>query len=89
MPLSADDRKTALAAKRVSQGTIARALGVSHSLVCHVVAGRRWMGDDGRRVVEYVANVLELPVEEAFPEAHKDRAGKPYRKDRLTPDSAA
>lgn len=87
MPLNAADRKTALAAKRVSMGAVSRTLGVSHSLVSHVIAGRRWMGTDGRRVVEYVSELLELPVEEAFPEAHRDRAGKPYRK--AVPDSAA
>jgi transcriptional regulator with XRE-family HTH domain len=61
------ERKTALAAKKITQADIAAACQVHPSLVSHVIAGRRWMGSEGRKVLNYIADQLGLPVEEVFP----------------------
>lgn len=44
--------------RRVSQAALARKLGVSRGLVCHVIAGRRHHGG----VQKALADLLELPV---------------------------
>ena len=69
MAFTRTDRKAALIALELSQSTIARACGCDTTLVCHVLAGRRWMGPAGRRVMAYVAWKLKLPILDVFPYA--------------------
>ena len=67
MPFSRLDRKVALTRLSVTNQDIAAALGVHASLVSHVIAGRRWEGKDGRRVMQHVADLIGAPVGEVFP----------------------
>lgn len=68
MPLSPTERKSLLADRHITQGEIARELRVTPSLVCHVMAGRRYWGRDTRRIMEHIAKRVEQPVEDVFPE---------------------
>ncbi|HKW09739.1 MAG TPA: hypothetical protein VJO33_05120 [Gemmatimonadaceae bacterium] len=62
------DRKAELARRAITNRHIAKDLGVSETLVSHVIAGRRVTGQDAKRVTEWIAEKLGTPVELAFPE---------------------
>lgn len=68
MPMAPLDRKVALIRLRVSHQEIAAACGVDRSLISHVVAARRTTGEDARRVMQWIADRLGLPLAVVFPE---------------------
>jgi len=67
MGFSRLDRKVALLKIGWNQRQIARAVGVHWSLVSHVLAGRRWMGTDAHRIMEFIAAKAGVPVGTFFP----------------------
>lgn len=88
MPFSRLDRKAALLRIGKSNKDIADACGVDHTLVSHVLAGRRWTSPGARRVMDYVAGLLGAPVTEVFPGAERRRPGDRRRGDQ-SPESKA
>lgn len=74
MPFSRLDRKAALLRIGKSNKDIADVCGVDHTLVSHVLAGRRWTSTAARKVMAYVAELLGAPVGEVFP-GHERRHG--------------
>lgn len=71
MGFSRLDRKVALLKIGMNQRMIGDALGIESSLVSHVLAGRRWMGSDARRVMNFIADKTGVPVEEFFPGSNR------------------
>lgn len=67
MRFSPNLRKAALVQAGISMTEIAHQLGVSGSLVSHVVAGRKQTGPDARRVMGEIARLVGRPVHEVFP----------------------
>lgn len=67
MAFSTLDRKVALLKSGINQRMVADACGVDFTLVSHVIAGRRWLGTDARRVMMYIARKTGVPVKEFFP----------------------
>lgn len=67
MGFSRLDRKVALVTINMNNRMIAETLKVDASLVSHVLAGRRWMGADSRRIMNFVADKVGIPVAEFFP----------------------
>lgn len=67
MGFSRLDRKVALLKIGMNQRMVGDAIGVESSLVSHVLAGRRWMGKDARRVMNFLAIKVGVPVVEMFP----------------------
>jgi transcriptional regulator with XRE-family HTH domain len=73
MPLSAEDRKAKVKARKGLQRSIARRLKVSETHVSLVVAGQR---DASDRVKKEIARRLKLPVEEVFPAENHAAVGQ-------------
>lgn len=71
MPLSAEDRKAKVKARKGLQRSIARRLGLSETHISLVVAGEREGSD---RVKREIARRLRLPVEEVFPDSPSNTA---------------
>ena len=71
MPITAVDRKVLLLKAGVSQMQIAIDCGVDPTIVTHVMAGRFLTSPRGRKVVEHIAQLLDMPVEHLFPEIGK------------------
>lgn len=71
MTLTTRLRKMELMRKGVTQREIAGACDVDESLVSHVIAGRRASGDDGRKVMAYIAKLIGAPLTEVFPQADR------------------
>lgn len=69
MALMPADRKAELARRLKTQQAIADATGEDFTLVSHVIAGRRLTSPGAQKIMVYVAGVLGLPIQEAFPEA--------------------
>lgn len=74
MPFSRVDRKTALLRSGVTQVQIAEACEVDITLVCHVMAGRRWTSPGSLKVMRYVAEKFGAPVSEVFPGVDREVA---------------
>jgi transcriptional regulator with XRE-family HTH domain len=64
---SRHDRKAALYRSGKSGKQIADELGVSPELVSAVIAGRRVDGPSARRVMERLAEIFGVPIDEVFP----------------------
>lgn len=64
MPLSVEDRKAKLKARRGLQKRIAQKLGVSQGHLSLVISGKRPPTDREKREI---ARRLKLPIEEVFP----------------------
>lgn len=67
MGLTPLDRKTALRKVRLTQKMVGEACHTDVSLVSHVIAGRRWMGQDARRIMDYICDKTDIPIEKMFP----------------------
>lgn len=67
MPFSKLTRKVALLQLNMTNVQIGKDLGVDPSLVSHVIAGRRYGGDDAQRVIRHIASLIGAPVDEVFP----------------------
>lgn len=74
MVMTAADRKAELVRKSKSQQGIADATGENFTLVSHVIAGRRLESPGARKIMAYIAGVLDLPIEDVFPEATQKTA---------------
>lgn len=61
------DRKIILLRAGKTQVQIADECGVDFTLVNHVVAGRRLTSTSARKVMEYIARLAGLQVDEVFP----------------------
>ena len=75
-PMDTLGRKIAFLTLGLSQADIARQCDVDMSLVCHIMAGRRWRGPAGRRVMTAIAEALNLPITVVFPGSDRRKAGK-------------
>ena len=67
MAFSRVDRKIALLKTGWNNVKVADHLGVDRTLVSHVIAGRRWMGRDARKIMQFLAHRFGVPLVEAFP----------------------
>jgi transcriptional regulator with XRE-family HTH domain len=75
MGFSRLDRKMALLKIGMNQRRIAEALGIDASLVSHVLAGRRWMGTDSRKIMNFISEKVGVPVAEFFPGSERRHGG--------------
>ncbi len=76
------DRKVALVLAGWNNKRIGEALSVDPSLVSHVIAGRRWQGKQGRRVMAYIAGIIGQSVTDVFPGSdRRKRGGKSSKPD--------
>lgn len=73
MSVSAVDRKIVLLKAGKTQTNVADECGVDPSLVTHVIAGRKLSSPAAKKVMEYIANLADVPVENLFP-LEPDRA---------------
>lgn len=67
MTLSTVDRKILLMKAGKSQVDVADECGVDPSLVTHVIAGRKLTSPAAQKVMEYIAHLTGLQVDEVFP----------------------
>lgn len=72
-PMSADDRRAELRRRKTTLQQIGDAVGggVDFTLVSHVIAGRRLSSPHAPKIMTYIAGVLAVPVDIAFPEYQK------------------
>lgn len=68
LSLPARHRKAGLAMAGVRIQDVADTCGVDHSLVSRVMVGERLTAPQSKKVMEYVARLMKVPVSEAFPE---------------------
>jgi len=78
MGMTRVDRKVALLRIGKRHTEIARDCGVDLSVVSHVISGKRWTGPQARKVMQHIANILGMPLDEVFPGWNR-RAGKDRR----------
>lgn len=76
-PMNAMARKNAVRLAGLTQKQIAEAVGVDQGMVCHVLNGNKgWQGPKGRRIMEFIAERLGLPVTTVFP--FSERRKRPF-----------
>jgi hypothetical protein len=67
MAFSHVDRKQALHNIGLTQRQISQVCQTDVTLVSHVLVGRRWLGKDARRIMEYIVNRTSIPIDTFFP----------------------
>lgn len=67
------NRKVMLKSANIYQSDVARATDTSQALVSRVLSGQRWMGEDARRVMDFIAFSLNTDVASLFPESTRQK----------------
>lgn len=72
-PMTPDDRRAELRRRKKTLQQISNAVGegVDFTLVSHIIAGRRLSSPHAPKIMTYIAGVLEVPIDVAFPEYRK------------------
>lgn len=77
-PMTPDDRRAELRRRKttlqsISEGVSSPGQEVHFSLVSHVIAGRRLSSPHAPKIMTYIAGVLAVPIDIAFPEYRKGK----------------
>jgi len=67
MSITPVDRKILLMKAGKSQVDVADECGVDPSLVTHVIAGRKLSSPAAQKVMEHIASLADLRIDEVFP----------------------